>query len=180
MEELKARKKSQELLMMGILNSRMTLSDSDKQHYLNLKKGYEGEVIFDSMTENLEGEGFILKDLLLEVGSSIIQIDTTIVTDTVRFFEVKNYEGNFHFETDRIYTNNKSEILNPLNQLSRTEALLGQLLKTLGFNVSVEGKVVFINPEFWLYNSPAGKPIIYPNQLNRYLKHLNSIPTKFN
>jgi hypothetical protein len=32
----------------------MNLLTEDKQNYLNLKKGYEGEVMFDSLTEKLE------------------------------------------------------------------------------------------------------------------------------
>ena len=43
----KSRTKSSELLILKSLNTRMNLSVKDKQHYFNLKKGYEGEVEFD-------------------------------------------------------------------------------------------------------------------------------------
>ena len=62
----KSRTESTELLILGSLNIRMNLSDKDRQHYFNLKKGYEGEVIFDSLTEKLQCECLILNDLLLK------------------------------------------------------------------------------------------------------------------
>ncbi|HWO77601.1 MAG TPA: hypothetical protein VNM69_17175 [Bacillus sp. (in: firmicutes)] len=37
---------SAELQILRILNYRMDLSDKEKQHFFNLKKGYEGEVMF--------------------------------------------------------------------------------------------------------------------------------------
>jgi hypothetical protein len=93
---------------------------------------------------------------------------------------VKNYEGDYYYELDRIYKNNKSEITNPLIQLSRTESLLRQLLQNLGFKMPIDASVVFINPEFTLYQSPLNKPFIFPTQVNRYLKQLNKIPSKLN
>jgi len=43
----------------------MDLSDKDKQHYSNLKKGFEGEQQFDSWTGKLETDCLVLNDLLL-------------------------------------------------------------------------------------------------------------------
>ncbi|MGG1678040.1 hypothetical protein ACIFOT_20110 [Neobacillus sp. NRS-1170] len=40
----KGRVESDELKMLRILNTRMELSEEEKRHYLNLEKGYEGEV----------------------------------------------------------------------------------------------------------------------------------------
>ena len=50
---LKHRKKTTELLILEILNARMKLSNKDSQYYQSLKKGYEGEVMFDKLTESL-------------------------------------------------------------------------------------------------------------------------------
>ncbi len=72
----KARTKSKELLIMELLNTRMNLSSTDKQYYHSLKKGYEGEVLFDALTEKLQCECFILNDLLLNINNTNFQIDS--------------------------------------------------------------------------------------------------------
>ena len=44
----------------------LELTDKEKFHYLNLEKGYEGEVKFDQLTnlETLREERYIINDLL--------------------------------------------------------------------------------------------------------------------
>ena len=81
----KSRTESTELLILRSLNTRITLSDKDKQHYFNLKKGYEGEVMFDSETEKLQCECLILNDLLLKLNNTTFQIDTLIISETIYF-----------------------------------------------------------------------------------------------
>jgi hypothetical protein len=177
----KPRTESNELLILKFLNSRMTLSEKDKQHYLNLKKGYEGEVLFDSLTEKLQCECLILNDLLLKFKNTTFQIDSLIIVpDNIYFFEVKNLEGDYYYEQERLYIKPKSEMNNPLIQLNRSESLLRQLLPSLGYRISINASVVFINPEFTLYQAPLDKPFIFPTQVNHYLKKFNSIPSKLN
>jgi hypothetical protein len=68
----------------------MNLLPDDKQNYLNLKKGYEGEVMFDSWTENLGCDCCILNDLRLKFNNSVFQIDTLIIfQQIIQAFEVK-------------------------------------------------------------------------------------------
>jgi hypothetical protein len=177
----KSRTKSTELIILKSLNTRMNLSDKDKQHYFNLKKGYEGEVMFDSLTELLQCECLILNDLLLRMNNTFFQIDSLIInSETIYFFEVKNYKGDYYYESDRLYKKPKSEINNPLLQLGRSESLLRQLLHKLGFNIPIDASVIFINPEFTLYQTPLNKPFIFPTQVNRYLKKLNTTPSELN
>ena len=177
----KSRSESAELLILRSLNARMNLPAKDKQHYFNLQKGYEGEVLFDSETAKLQCECFILNDLLLKQNNTTFQIDSLIIhSETIYLFEVKNFEGDYYYESDRLYKKPKSEITNPLNQLNRSESLLRQLLQNLGYNIPITASVVFINPEFTLYQTPLNKPFIFPTQINRYLKNLNTIPSKLN
>lgn len=42
----------------------------------------------------------------------------------------------------------------------------------------VSASVVFVNPEFTLYQAPLSAPFIFPNQLKRYMKDLNAISAK--
>ncbi|QGQ47985.1 nuclease-related domain-containing protein [Metabacillus sediminilitoris] len=175
----KSRNESIELLILKTLNSRISLSDKDKQYYFNLKKGNEGEILFDTLTDKLQCECLILNDLLLKLNNTMFQIDALVIlSDTIYLFEVKNYEGDYYYESDRLYKKPKSEITNPLNQLSRSESLLRQLLQNLGFNIPIHASVVFINPGFTLYQAPLNKPFIFPAQVNSYIKKLNMITRK--
>lgn len=175
----KSRTESTELQILGILLRRMDLSEKDLRYYSNLIKGHEGERMFDRLTEKLQCECIILNDLLLQVHNTTFQIDTLLIlSDALYLYEVKNYDGDYFFESDRFYKKPKSEYSNPLHQLERNESLLRQLLYKLGSKMSIEGYVVFINPEFTLYQAPLNKPFIFPTQLNRYLNNLDSIPSK--
>ncbi|MRX74376.1 NERD domain-containing protein [Bacillus lacus] len=177
----KARTESTELLTLKFLNARMRLSDKDRQLYLNLRKGYEGEKLFDSMTEKIQSECFILNDLLLKQHNTTFQIDSLIIfQEAVYLFEVKNFEGDYYYVSDRLYAAPNSEISNPLNQLNRSESLLRQLLQNLHCSIPIYASVVFINPEFTLYQTPLNKPFIFPTELNRYIKKLNMIPSQLN
>lgn len=177
----KTRTESLELQILRSLNTRMDLTDKDKQHYFNLKKGYEGELMFDALTENLQCDCLILNDLLLKMNHTLFQIDTIIIfPEKIYLFEVKNFEGDFYYDGDRIYMKSKTEISNPLIQLNRGESLFRRLLHYHGFNIEIDASVVFINPEFTLYQTPLNKPFILPTQLNRYLKRLNTISSKLN
>lgn len=73
----------------------------------------------------------------------------------------------------------KLRFLTPF-QLGRCESLLRQLLKKLGYMMPINYSVVFINPEFTLYQAPMNKPIIYPTQINRYLQTLSNTPSEIN
>ncbi|MGF6952901.1 hypothetical protein QF028_005406 [Neobacillus sp. B4I6] len=176
----KSRTKSDELKILSYLNTRMNLPENDKKYFLILKKGFEGEVMFDLLSEKLQYDCLILNDLLLKVNNTTFQIDTLIIKDSLHVFEVKNYKGNYYYEADNFYPKSGTEILNPLDQLKRCESLLHQLLQKNGFNFPTETRVVFINPEFTLYQAPKNKPIIYPTQLNSFMKNFDSTPSKLN
>ncbi|NHM32281.1 nuclease-related domain-containing protein [Neobacillus terrae] len=177
----KPRTKPEELEVLEILHTRMNLSDKDRQHSSNLKKGFEGEIIFDSLIENLKCECLILNDLLLHFNNTTFQLDSLIISsETIFLYEVKNYEGDYFYESDRLYKKPKFEIINPLNQLRRSESQLRQLLHHLGFQVPIDASVVFINSEFTLYQAPLNIPFIFHSQLNQHLRKLNNITSKLN
>jgi hypothetical protein len=179
---LKDRYEPNELLIMRRLNIRKDLTEKEKFHYLNLEKGYEGEVKFDQLAKCLEDESYIINDLLLEVNNSHFQIDATIISQgIIHLLDVKNYEGDYYWESDKLYSATTGrEYKNPVIQLKRSENLFRQLLQNLKLNYLVEALIVFINPEFTLYRSPMDQPIILPSQVNRFLKKLNKTPSKLN
>lgn len=169
------------LILFNYLHCRMNLSKIEKQNYFNLKKGYEGEVQFDRLTEKLQSELFTLNDLLIETNNSEFQIDSVIISQTSAFLlEIKNYEGDHYYDSGRFYTINKQEIPNPIHQLNRKETLLRQFLKNHGFHLPIESYLIFINPEFTLFQAPINKSIILPTQLNRFMEKLDKQPSKLN
>jgi Nuclease-related domain len=175
----KARAISNELKVLRLLNTRLDLSADQQQHYSNLEKGFAGEVQFDLLTEKLQSDCLILNDLLFEVNKMECQIDTTVIfQETIYFFEVKNYEGDFCYDAEGFHAISGKEYKDPLDQIKRSKSLLRQLLQNLGYDFPIEAYVVFINPEFTLYQSPKDLPIIFPTQLNRFLKKLNTKKSK--
>ena len=170
-----------ELKVLRCLNTRMNLSVNEKQYYINLDKGYEGERNFEILLEKHPSESLILNDLLLEKNNTVFQIDTMLISQkNIYLFEVKNYEGDFYIDKDMWYSTSGIEIKNPLHQLKRSESLLRRLLQDFGSTFSIEAYLIFINPEFTLYQVPLNLPIIFPSQLNRFMKKLNMTSSKLN
>ncbi len=170
-----------ELVILRYLNIRMNLSPKDKQNYLILEKGFEGERKFSEWLKNNTSDCLILNDLLLEKNNTFFQIDSLLISQkTIYQFEVKNYEGDYYVDKDMWYMTSGTEIKNPLHQLKRSESLLRRLLQDLGSTLSVESYLIFINPEFTLYQAPLHLPIIFPSQMNRFMKKLNVNSAKLN
>jgi hypothetical protein len=170
---MKPRCTSLELKTLRFLKTRMLFSAKEDSYYQNLEKGLEGEKLFDDWLENLAGEGLFLNDLLLEYNNTLFQIDTLLISPTtIYLFEVKNYEGDFFVETDRWYSLSKKEIKNPLLQLKRNESLFRRLLQDLGISLPIEPYLIFVNPEFQLYQAPLNLPIIFRSQLKRFMTKL--------
>ena len=107
--------KSADLIILGSLNTRMTLSKEDKQNFLTKKKGYEGEVIFNSMTEKLECDCLILNDLFFDFNNTKFQIDSLVIMQRLIYLnEVKNFEGDYYYENNKFYSINEKERKDPL------------------------------------------------------------------
>lgn len=176
---IKPRFKSKELKILTALNTRMDLPEKEKQQYWSLQKGFEGELQFDHRIAALETENLVLTDLLLEVSGSVFQIDSLVIfQDAIHLFEVKNYEGDYYYDGEKLRTISGKEVKDPLLQLKRSESLLRQLLNNLGYNFSLRGDVIYIHPEFALFQAPKDEPIILPTQMNRFMKKLNNIKSK--
>ncbi|MCJ7842767.1 NERD domain-containing protein [Lederbergia sp. NSJ-179] len=169
--------KSRELQIFQYLHPRMKLATEEKQHLDYLYKGYLGELEFYNRLQQTELKNhLILYDLLLPSNHTEFQIDSLLIWQTRIFlFEVKNFEGEFYLEQDNWYVAlTGKEIKNPLLQLRRSEFLLRQLLQKWGHDIPIEPYIIFIHPEFTLYQAPQNLPIILPTQLNRFLKKLHA------
>ncbi|MEH7014459.1 nuclease-related domain-containing protein, partial [Neobacillus niacini] len=159
----KARSESVVLKTLRILNKRMKLTEDEQWYYLNQEKGFEGEVQFDLLTEKLQHNCLILNDLQLESNKSSFQLDSTLIfQETYSLFEVKNYEGEYVYDSEYFKTPGGKDIQNPLDQLKRSKLCLQQLLQSLGSKLTIEAYIVFINPHFTLYQTPPNLPLILP------------------
>jgi hypothetical protein len=171
---IKERYESEELKVLKALNTRMDLTEKKKQYYLNLQKGFEGEVMFDEHLHKVGIQTFVLNDLLLEWNHSHFQIDSLVILQQlIKLFEVKNFEGEYYFDGDKFKKLNGIEVKNPLLQLERNESLLRQLMNNYGYKIPIQAYLVFINPEFTLYQAPLNSRIILPTTLNRFIQKMN-------
>ncbi|XJZ27103.1 nuclease-related domain-containing protein [Bacillota bacterium Lsc_1132] len=178
----KPRVEKDEIKIWRFLNARMTLTKDEKQHFLNLEKGFKGELMFDLLTDKLPAGHLILNDLLLEVDRSKFQIDTAVaVQEKIHLFEVKNYEGDYVFESGKLYrVTPRKEMSNPHDQVKRSEFLLRKLIQSYGFRLPIVQHVVFINPEFTLYQAPIDEILLMPTQIHAFMKTFSAIPSKLN
>lgn len=177
---IREREEPIELKILRLLNPRMTLSD--KQHFSNLEKGYEGELQLDVWLEDLKNECLIVNDLLLKHKQQLFQIDTLLIfSNKIYLFNVKYYEGDYYTEHDQWYMMSGKEINDPLLQLKRSDYLLRQLLQHLKMNfLPVEPLLIFINPAFVLYNASRNLPAVFLPQMQRYMKKLNNEKSTIN
>ncbi|MCM3567531.1 nuclease-related domain-containing protein [Neobacillus mesonae] len=167
------------LLVLRSLNARMTLAEQDYWNYIGQEKGFEGELQFDLLTDNLQNQCIVLKGLLLEIGGNEFQIDTVMIfQDTIHLYDVKNYKGEYYYESGKLYRANGNIAKDLLSQLQRCESLFIKLLQELGFDFRVEARLVFIHPEFTLMQAPKEYPIVYPTQVKNYVQTLNFIPAR--
>lgn len=170
----KERTESNQLLQLRCLNTRGSLTEKERQYYLNLEKGYEGEVLFDERIKDFSEDWRFLNDVMLENQNNYFQMDSLgFSREELYLFEVKNFEGDFVVDGDKWKSILGKDIKNPLHQLQRCETSLRRFLQDHGFTVQIKPYLIFINPSFTLYQAPLNSSIIFPTQLNSFLSGLN-------
>ncbi|MFP7299535.1 nuclease-related domain-containing protein [Neobacillus niacini] len=168
-----------ELVILRIMSDRKNLSDKEKLQLSNLEKGYEGEVMFDSLIQDLDT--LVINDLLLEMGDTLFQIDTLIIfNERVYLIDVKYYEGEYCYDAGIFKTITGIERKDPMLQLNRCHSSLRQLLQKYGFNYPIDAFLVFVNPDFTLFQPTQNPQIILPTQVNSFIKKLNKKVSKLN
>ncbi|WP_010281836.1 nuclease-related domain-containing protein [Bacillus timonensis] len=172
----KSRGENTELELFRTIQVRKRIGEKDENNYKYLEKGWLGEKQFDQLFLTLTNECLILNNLLFEVNNTQLQIDSLLITSKeIIIFEVKNFEGDIVIDGNRWHLPSGKEIKNPLIQFSRCESLFRQLLEELRFTLSVESKLEFINPEFYLYEAPVKAPFVFHAQLGRLFKKLDTL-----
>ncbi|SFL44901.1 Nuclease-related domain-containing protein [Gracilibacillus orientalis] len=165
------RDKPYELQLYDALNRRKLLSKEERKKYNKLQVGYQGELLLDDYVGKIPDECIMLQDLSLSFKNRYFQIDSIlIINNQLHLFEVKNYQGEYYYEKDKLYLEQGVEVDDPLTQLKRSESLLRQLVSGLGFHISIQARVVFVNSEFTLYLESRHPKILLSTQLNRYFR----------
>lgn len=179
---INTRTESEEVMVLRSLNNRMKLSPEDLIYYRNLERGLVGERLFDEhLKKKLTNDYLVISDITFKHNNKTFQIDSLVISQhKIYIFEVKYFEGDYIIKDNHFCTLNGKERYDPMSQLNRTESLMRQLLQYHNINIQREGYVVFVNPEFYLYNAPLNHQVIFPTQINRFLKKLDSIPSQLN
>lgn len=172
---LKARTESEELRQYRFLEPRMDFDLTEKQQLINLEKGYAGELEFDRRVSEIGCNFLTINDVLLEKQGTYFQLDSLFISvDVIYLFEIKSFEGDYYIIGDKWYTRTGTEIQNPLLQVARSESLLRRYLQAFHPSLPIKSYLIFINPEFTLYQAPLNDTMIFPTQLQRFLKDLLS------
>ncbi|MBT2600992.1 MULTISPECIES: nuclease-related domain-containing protein [unclassified Oceanobacillus] len=160
----KRREKTRDLMLYDLLVHRMDFSNKERQIYEKIKQGYEGERRFDQLCDEIDGNNLILQDLLFTHNNTTFQIDSVIITkDTIYLLEIKNYKGEYIYENDRLIKMPNIEIIQPLHQLHRSEALFRNLMTGFKYTLPIKSLVIFIHPHFTLYQAPVKTPLCLTN-----------------
>lgn len=172
---VKKRTKSNYLRTFEALEKRMVLSEEERLHLLNMQKGLEGELLFDTLLEEFSNvDALVLNDLLFTEKGSTFQVDSLILTNAkILLFEVKNYTGNFQFNSNHFLTVSGKEIVNPLNKLDETSIKMRHMLNKWNSNLKLDSVLIFVNAAFTLYNAPIDSPIIFPTQIREHFSQMN-------
>lgn len=178
----KDREKPFRLLVMESLVNRMELPKEEHKKYANWVKGFHGELQVDAITARLKCDCLVLNDLYLAVNGKSFQVDALIVTAKgLYLYEVKNFEGEYYYENERIYYGpTKKEVYDPLYQIRHAESLMRQLVDKMGYNLPVKKFIVFVNPNFTLFQAPRDSGIILPGMLESHFSMMDRLPGKLN
>jgi ribosomal protein L37E len=179
---IKSRKIPLSLQVRRILRPRMPFTDRELKQLESDEKGYQGESLFDDIIAGSPASTYLhLNDLMLSSHNNTFQVDSLIFSPhKISLFEVKNFGGEFYIEGEQWFLQSGKEIKNPIPQLRRSRDLLRPLVQTLGVHLPIEAYVIFVNPEFTLFQASSQLPIILPTQINSFMKKFTPVSMESN
>lgn len=167
-----------ELLYYNALSARSELSRNEKYQMKILKKGFEGECLYDKIFEETgHSNVYIFRDVYLKVGNTVTQYDSIVITDNkVTVNEIKNFHGDYHYTKDDWYRNGTSLEDDAFAQLRRAKGKLMKLSKNSSVKFEVDAALIFINDDFRLTSENDGiwDKVIVRSHLRSYLHSLNN------
>ncbi len=167
------RHRPSELLHMEAMFSRSKLDDKNHNQLENLRRGYEGECIYDNIFNEVgHDNSYIYRDVYLNIEDSTTQYDSLIVTEEgVVVNEIKNFSGTYTVSDDSWAKGNFELPDDPFAQLRRAIGKMRRLSLSSDLQFKVSGKLIFPNEECTLIiaDELLKQNIIIRSNLRRYL-----------
>ena len=162
--------------VLRALKRRWLLSQELELYLENLERGYKGESRFSvDILDGLTCAHVLLRDLRLPMDNNHFQLDAVLLSGKqMIIFEVKNWSGSFVYQDGQFMSRRSAKpYKNPTEQLGRCVSNMQYLLRKWGYDFEVIGRVVFINPSFYLYGAPLDQPFLFAPELADWVKGLN-------
>ena len=162
--------------VLRALKRRWLLSQELELYLENLERGYKGESRFAlEILDVLTCAHVVLRDLRLPMDNNHFQLDAVLLSgNQLIIFEVKNWSGSFVYQDGQFMSRRSAKpYKNPTEQLGRCVVNMQYLLRKWGYDFEVIGRVVFINPSFYLYGAPLDQPFLFAPELADWVKGLN-------
>lgn len=163
-----------ELLYYNALSFRKNLNSQETYEKEKLQKGYEGECQYDQILDEVGHENiYVIRDVYLRIGNTDTQYDTLIISENrVVINEIKNYTGDYRYESNRWFRNNKPMNDNAFAQLDRAKGKLMNLMDDANLHVKVEAALIFTSDDLRLISEDQRiwKEAIMRNYLRNYLR----------
>lgn len=162
--------------VLRALKRRWLLSQELELYLENLERGYKGESRFAvDILDGLTCAHVLLRDLRLPMDNNHFQLDAVLLSGKqMIIFEVKNWSGSFVYQDGQFMSRRSAKpYKNPTEQLGRCVSNMQYLLRKWGYDFEVIGRVVFINPSFYLYGAPLDQPFLFAPELADWVKGLN-------
>lgn len=171
------RTKPHELIYYEALSARTSLMKKEAAKFENVKKGYEGEMLYDRILDSIgHGNVLIYRDLFLSIDGSVTQYDTLIISDIgIISNEIKNFSGSVTVRDGSWYRGNFSIPNDAFSQLNRAVGKLMELRNTSRSDFKVSGKLIFPNDNFTFHSDDQSNwnKIILRSGLRDYFRQFN-------
>lgn len=170
------RKKSFLHSQLQVLSRRSHLDDKTRNKLEKLSLGFAGEQSFDQVIEPYIHTFNLIhvKDLLFKYdnGEKEVQIDNIVISnDTCYIFEVKKYHFNLKIDNRGLFFYEEGKEHTSLNtQIERQKAAINELLKDIGYPMTIKHYLVFINPDRTVFGLQREHSVLTQNTLHYFLE----------
>ncbi|CAM4159443.1 nuclease-related domain-containing protein [Jeotgalicoccus halotolerans] len=171
------RTKPHELIYYEALSARTSLMKQESAKFGNVKKGYEGEMLYDQIFDSIgHGNVLIYRDLFLSIDGSVTQYDTLIISDSgIISNEIKNFSGSITVRDGSWYRGNFSIPNDAFSQLNRAVGKLMELRNASRSDFKVSWKLIFPNDNFTFHSDDQSNwsKITLRSGLRNYFRQFN-------
>lgn len=139
-----------EMYHYNAISKRRKLTNDEMYQVENLKKGFNGECLYDDIFDFVGHDNlYILRDLYLNINNSLTQYDSIIVMNNrVVINEIKNLTGDYYYKNNSWYKNNRQMESDPFIQLSRAKSKLISLNKSSALDFHIDSNIIFTSDDF--------------------------------